>query len=1112
MAVDRGGAASFDEMLLERFRSCLALEREAERGECDTLQESLPAKELERRGIALHRLRILSTETALFGRASITMQLSGGRPLPPTKLSPGAMVSLRPAAAAAAAASTCTVTAVRATSLTVTFEELPEEEQLAEPLTLSLLYNDVTYRRLDAALSALRNGKMPAASAPLCRALLADDTAAATVLTRGVPASAAQPLPEAQVINRGLNEGQRLAIGFALDPSRPVALIHGPPGTGKTTAVVELIRQAVARGERVLASAASNIAVDNMAERLLGGGGKPLRIVRIGHPARLLPSVLGASLDARLAVSDGAAIVRDVKDDLTKARNNLRKERSKGARGALKAEMSTLRRELAERQKRSVKELLETSQVVLCTNTGAADRALGCLPAEHAFDLVVIDEAAQALEASCWVALLRGKRAVLAGDHNQLPPVVKSEEAEKQGFGVTLFERLLRGPSGGAVGVMLTTQYRMNSQVCAWASDELYDGRLVADDSVAAHLLCGLAHVETREDTETALLFIDTAGCDCDEDKGESGSGGGGGGSGSGSGSGSAAAAKKPELSPLVAESKSNAAEARIVAEHVRALLAAGLRHDEIGVITPYNAQVEVLREELAEERKVPSASGEGYALEVGTVDGFQGREKEAIIISLVRSNAQRAVGFLSENRRMNVAITRGRRHVCLVGDSDTCSATPFLARMVDYFQENGDVRSAAQYGAEAATGRRAAQRQPAPRVEPERMTEEQAEEKLRLMLRSFLADEAQTKLALPPSVNSFERMVAHRLASELGLDHASAGEGRHRFLTLYKKGASPNGAEKAAAAPVKATEPESTAAAALPAAGAASSDGAAPTPPPPTPPAAAAAAAAAALAAAAPAHQLDARQHQLALRVRELFTQMTAGGMAPNDAAAKAMVQAQAEAASTGSVAKLMATHTQQSAAAAAAKAGSMPASKAAAKAADLRAASANAAASRSAAPAGAAAAAAAEAAAARAVAQADSNDALRQVALEREARQREVEAERQAAEAAVRQEMRREEDERRKEVTRAKKERRKQKKGDEGGDGGCPDGDDVDTALAALGIGSNGGSAAEPNANPTRPSALPWGRDREAERDRERLKAALHTKLANGDGSHKARQTKKK
>lgn len=339
--------------------------------------------------------------------------------------------------------------------------------------------------------------------------------------------------------------------------------------------------------------------------------------------------MLGASLDARLAVSDGAAIVRDVKDDLCKARNQLRCL-GKSARGALKAEVSTLRRELAERQKRSVKELLEASQVVLCTNTGAADRALSCLPPEHAFDLVVIDEAAQALEVSCWVALLRGRRAVLAGDHQQLPPVVKSEAADKKGFGVTLFERLLRGPHGQGLGVMLTAQYRMHASVCTWASDELYGGRLVADSSVAEHRLCDLEHVETNDETETPLMLIDTAGCDCEEDEGSGAGSGGSSGAGASSGAGSGAGAKRAAASALhEAESKSNVAEARIVAQHVRVLLGCGLRHSEIGVITPYNAQVEVLRDVLAEERAVPSATGEGSALEIGTVDGFQGREKE---------------------------------------------------------------------------------------------------------------------------------------------------------------------------------------------------------------------------------------------------------------------------------------------------------------------------------------------------------------------------------------------------------------------------------------------------------------------------------------------------
>ena len=219
---------------IERALACVALEREAERAECCTVADSMSPGEQQRRGLALFKLRIASAETALFGRVALTLQLSGGRPLPPTKISVGTMVGLRPGSALAATAATGTVTALRTATITVTFEEWPEEAQLVEPLTLALLYNDVTYRRLEATLGALRADRAPTAASDLCRALLADDDTAAAAMARCAAAGqAAEPLAEARAINRGLNEGQRRAIGFAL-AARPVALIHGPPGTGKS--------------------------------------------------------------------------------------------------------------------------------------------------------------------------------------------------------------------------------------------------------------------------------------------------------------------------------------------------------------------------------------------------------------------------------------------------------------------------------------------------------------------------------------------------------------------------------------------------------------------------------------------------------------------------------------------------------------------------------------------------------------------------------------------------------------------------------------------------------------------------------------------------------------
>ena len=250
-------------------------------------------RELERRGLGLHKLYIASSETALFGRALLTLQLSGARPLPPTRLSSGTMVALRSAGAAASGKEhlVATVTRVTNTAVSVSLEEMPDDEELPEPITLHLLYNDVTYRRCEQAIGVLRAGRIPPKAAQLCGVLLGE----APLATRPPP----PPLEEHQVLNRGLNAGQLEAVATGL-AAAPVCLIHGPPGTGKTTAVVELIKQAVARGERVLATAASNIAVDNMAERLLAGRGALRQIVRVGHPARLLPAVVGISLDAKL--------------------------------------------------------------------------------------------------------------------------------------------------------------------------------------------------------------------------------------------------------------------------------------------------------------------------------------------------------------------------------------------------------------------------------------------------------------------------------------------------------------------------------------------------------------------------------------------------------------------------------------------------------------------------------------------------------------------------------------------------------------------------------------------------------------------------------------------
>ncbi|HMQ55333.1 MAG TPA: IGHMBP2 family helicase, partial [Anaerolineae bacterium] len=296
----------------------------------------------------------------------------------------------------------------------------------------------------------------------------------------------------------------------------------------------------------------------------------------------------------------------------------------------------------------TVERILDSVRVLCATTTGLSAEVLG----ERRFDLCVIDEAAQSTEPAAWLPILRSRRLVLAGDHQQLPPTVISAEAAAQGFGISLMERLMQR-LGAEVSRQLTVQYRMHQAIMQFSSAEFYEASLIADASVRNHLLADLPSVETNELTTEPLTFIDTAGASYDE-----------------------------EIEPD-GESRLNPSEALLVVNKVKALLEAGLSPQDIAVITPYAAQVRWLRAQL------PHAE-----VEIDSVDGFQGREKEAVIISLVRSNETGEIGFLGDTRRMNVALTRARRKLLIIGDSATITAHPFYRRLVDYFEQAGAYRS----------------------------------------------------------------------------------------------------------------------------------------------------------------------------------------------------------------------------------------------------------------------------------------------------------------------------------------------------------------------------------------------------------------------------------
>lgn len=368
------------------------------------------------------------------------------------------------------------------------------------------------------------------------------------------------------------------------------------PGTGKTTTVVELIRQAVKQHRwRVLVTAPSNVAVDNVLSRLVttmsGNNNKKdrLRVVRLGHPARLQANILPYSLEALVQAADGTEIVADVRRELTNYLKLLSHKKYE-TRASARGEVRQLRKEVRQREEGVVQQIFQNTQVVLATTVGAAAKILNT---SAEFDLVVIDEAAQALEASCWIPILRGRRLVLAGDHCQLPPTIQSSQSVvMKGLGRTMFERImhlygdhLAGVGGekdpkssssssciGNVSRMLKVQYRMNQRIADWASRALYGGQLQTHESVAQQTLSDVLTIDNGEssqddtdDLKEPLLLIDTAGCALHE-----------------------------EIN--VAGSRFNEGEAQIVRQHVAKLVHHGLPAPQIAVITPYNGQVETLR------------------------------------------------------------------------------------------------------------------------------------------------------------------------------------------------------------------------------------------------------------------------------------------------------------------------------------------------------------------------------------------------------------------------------------------------------------------------------------------------------------------------------------
>ncbi|XP_043713417.1 DNA-binding protein SMUBP-2 [Telopea speciosissima] len=633
---------------LQQFVSIMAplidMEKEAEISASVSSGSSRSLDAAQKKGSAILNLKCVDVQTGLMGKTLLEFQSNKGDVLPAHKFGTHDVVILRPNKSDLGSPSLGqgVVYRLKDSSITVAFDDIPEEG-LNSPLRLEKVANEVTYRRMKDALIQLSKGIQKGPASDLIPVLFGEK-----------PPSVSKKSVSFSLFNSNLDHSQKDAISKALS-SKDAFLLHGPPGTGKTTTVVEIILQEVKRGSKILACAASNIAVDNIVERLVR---HRVKLVRLGHPARLLPQVLESALDAQVLRGDNSSLANDIRKEMKALNGKLLKAKDKNAKRDIRKELRTLSKEERKRQQLAVTDVIKNADVVLTTLTGASSQKLE----NTSFDLVIIDEAAQALEIACWIALLKGSRCILAGDHLQLPPTVQSVEAEKKGLGRTLFERLA-GLYGDEVISMLTVQYRMHEHIMSWSSKELYDSKVEAHPSVAAHMLYDLDDVKRTSSTEPTLILVDTTGCDMEEKKDEE-------------------------------DSTMNEGEAEVAIAHAKRLVQSGVQPSDIGIITPYAAQVVLLRILRSKDDKLKE-------VEISTVDGFQGREKEAIIISMVRSNSKKEVGFLSDRRRMNVAVTRARRQCCLVCDTETVSSDGFLKRLIEYFEEHGEYLSASEYGNE---------------------------------------------------------------------------------------------------------------------------------------------------------------------------------------------------------------------------------------------------------------------------------------------------------------------------------------------------------------------------------------------------------------------------
>lgn len=504
---------------------------------------------------------------------------------------------------------------------------------------INLLFDEKSFKEMNNALDALLNK---------------ENKRARELLGKSIGVSDLHFRKETEFELPHLNESQNRAMNQVLS-ALDITVIHGPPGTGKTTTLVETISQLIKREKQVLVCAPSNSACDLLAEKLHKKG---LNTVRLGNLSRIDPEIVELTLEEKIGSHDRAKEIKTVKRKATELRNMASKYKrnfgksERDQRRLMYKEAKAFANEAVELENYIIEDLLENAEVICTTLVGANHKYLR----GRLFKTVVIDESAQALEPACWIPILKSEKVVLAGDPFQLPPTVKSDEARKEGLDVTLIEKCIQNQPEVS---LLNLQYRMNNDIMGFSNSQFYAGELSAHESVAEHKL-----EELENYNNTPVEYIDTAGTGFNEEQSRE------------------------------SRSSENPGEKELLFKHLKTLLD-DKKFDlntSIGIISPYKAQVLSMQEYLSEEEL------SSYDVTINTIDSFQGQERDVIYISLVRSNEDGSIGFLSDLRRMNVAMTRAKKKLVVIGDSATLGSNKFYSDFLTYVESNGIYKSAFEF------------------------------------------------------------------------------------------------------------------------------------------------------------------------------------------------------------------------------------------------------------------------------------------------------------------------------------------------------------------------------------------------------------------------------